>query len=159
MTPTGLVIKRVIAPAIWTPHHHVTKQVYSLYRSKLRIASRMGYKIGSETDKKFVDLNLFNDNKINTYACKLRVGEMTWSHIHHTYRNTINDVKKYYPFEKEIQDDALDYGFETLRAYNKLKKIYDEKSKHKKRHWEAKNGGTLHQTIPKGSTAWDLPSG
>ena len=159
MSTTALVIKRVIAPAVWTPHHQVTKQVYSLYRSKIRIASHMGYKIGSGTDERFVDLNMFNESKINTYARKLYVGDMTWSHIHHIYRNIINNVKKEYPFEKEIQDDALDYGFETLRAYNKMKKIYDEKNKYKQRQWEAKNGGRPLQTIPKGSIAWDFPSG
>jgi hypothetical protein len=159
MTSTGIVIKRALVPAVWTPHHQVTKQVYSLYRSKLRIASQMGYKIGDRADEKFVDLNMFNENKLNTYACKLCVGHMTWSHIYHTYRITINNVKKEYPFEKEMQDDALDYGFETLRIYNKMKKIYDEENKHKNRHWEAKNGGRPLQVIPKGSVLWGFPSG
>lgn len=160
MTTSALAIKRVMAPAIWNPNLHVTKQIYALYRSKLRIASKMGYKIGSGTDERFMDSTMFDEDRIDIYARKLMVGEMTWSHIHHSYRNTIKNIKKIYPFDEEIQNIALDYGFETLRAYNKMKKLYDDKNKYKDRQKAAKYGyGNPLQTIPKGSIVWDGPSG
>lgn len=160
MTTSVLAIKRVLPPIVFIPNYQVTKQVYALYRSKLRIASKMGYKIGSGTDERFMDSTMFDKDRIDVYARKLMVGDMTWSHIHHTYKNTIQNIKKDYPFDEETQNIALDYGFETLRAYNKMKKLYDDKNKYKDRQKAAKYGyGKPLQTIPTESIIWDGPSG
>ena len=104
MTTSALAIKRVLTPIVFMPNYQVTKQVYALYRSKLRIASKMGYKIGSGTDERFMDSTMFDKDRIDVYARKLMVGDMTWSHIHHTYKNTIQNIKKDYPFDEEIQN-------------------------------------------------------
>lgn len=157
---TSLVIRRVIAPAIYSPYPHVTKQVFALYRSKLRVASKMGYKIGSGADKNFIDPSMFDDNKITNYARKFYVGDMTWSHIYYTYRQTIKEIEKDYEYNEEIYNQALDYGFETLRAYNKMKNVYDDENKYKEQAIAAKYGkGNPLMPLPKGSIVWDYPSG
>ena len=81
MSISALAIKKVILPVTYNPNYHITKQVLALYRSKLRIASKMGYKIGSGAERTFINNTMFDDDKIHTYARKLYVGKMTWSHI------------------------------------------------------------------------------
>lgn len=160
MSISALAIKKVILPVTYNSNYHITKQVLALYRSKLRIASKMGYKIGSGAEREFINNTMFDDDKIHTYARKLYVGKITWSHIYYKYRDTIEMLETDYKDNEEIYNQALDYGFDTLRAYNKMKKAYDDENKYKDRAIAEKYRSTNPMmTIPKGSVIWDGPSG
>lgn len=99
------------------------KQVFILYRTKLRLCRYMGYQYGTwdphfRHTRKHVSLSY-----IHHLMRRNRLGEFIWNNIRTHYKYCLCETDPLYI------DDAIDDAFVSLRYVNYLATVYKDKQK------------------------------
>lgn len=99
------------------------KQVFILYRTKLRLCRHMGYQYGTwdshfRHPRKHISLRY-----IHHLIRRNRLGEFIWNNLRVQYKFCLYETEQVYI------DDAIDDAFVSLRYINYLAMVYKDKQK------------------------------
>ena len=101
----------------------IRKQVFFLYRTKLRICRYMGYELGDWRYENRPARRTIQLRDINRYIRTDLIGCFIWNNVRIQYKMNMNEQD---PF---IINDALDEAFVSLKYINYLMCVYKEKHK------------------------------
>lgn len=99
------------------------RQVFILYRTKLRLCKHMGYQYGTwdqyfRHPRRHISLKY-----IHHLIRKNRLGEFIWNNIRTQYKFCLHETDPLYI------NDAIDDAFESLRYVNYIITVYKHKQK------------------------------
>lgn len=94
------------------------RQVMALYRAKLDVCKKMGYKSGDWDNKYIFDYVDIKRKDVMRMIRRDTIGKVVWNNVRYTYK--VNKREH----EKEYLEDAIDYGFLMLNWINVLKVVY-----------------------------------
>jgi len=102
----------------------IRKQIFILYRTKLRLCRHMGYQFGSWSPPYRPIPRHLHLKDIERYINKNIIGNFVWNNVRIQYKTMMYEED---PF---IINDAIDEAFASLRYINYIMSVY--KNKHKK---------------------------
>lgn len=95
--------------------------VKALYRNKLRICNRLGYQYGNWNNNYIT--NNITYKKVHKHLKKKIAGNYLMNNIRDAYKSCSNEI------DKEIINDYIVDGFESLRELNELESFCKQKKK------------------------------
>ena len=99
------------------------KQVFILYRTKLRLCRHMGYQYGTWDQNFRQPRKHLSSNYIHYLMRRNRLGEFIWNNIRMQYKLCLHEPNPFYI------EDAIDDAFVSLRYINYLAMVYKDKQK------------------------------
>lgn len=103
----------------------IRKQIFVLYRTKLRLCKYMGYKYG--TFDKHMKINAIHRTISLNYIHQLMhtnlLGTFVWNNVRKQYKERL------YETDSAIINDEIDEAFVSLKYINYLTSVYKEQQK------------------------------